>query len=64
MSVMKLCIGSVKDSNGCYLAVLSQYEAVINVIGSVERPALMPLYIDNVDISDQVTLMPCSIMTD
>ena len=26
--VMKLCTGSVKDINGWYLAVLSQYEAV------------------------------------
>ena len=34
--VMKLCTGSVLDSNGQYLAVLSQYEAVIDVIGSVE----------------------------
>ena len=34
--VIKLCTGSVQDSNGWYLAVLSQYEAVIDVIGSVE----------------------------
>ena len=33
---MKLWTGSVKDSNGWYLAVLSHYEAVIDVIGSVE----------------------------
>ena len=33
---IKLCTGSVQDSNGWYLAVLSQYEAVIDVIGSVE----------------------------
>ena len=33
---MKLWTGSVKDSNGWYLAVLSHYEVVIVVIGSVE----------------------------
>ena len=33
---MKLCTGSVYDCNGWYLAVLSQYFAVIDVIGSVE----------------------------
>ena len=34
--VIKLRTGSLQDSNGWYLAVLSHYEAVINVIGSVE----------------------------
>ena len=34
--VMKLCTGLVKDSNGWYLAVLGQDEAVIDAIGSVE----------------------------
>ena len=33
---MKLWTGSVKDSNGWYLAVLSRQEVVIVVIGSVE----------------------------
>ena len=33
---MKLWTGSVKDSNGWYLAVLIHYEVVIVVIGSVE----------------------------
>ena len=34
--VRKLCCGSVSNSNGWYMAVLSHYEAVIDVIGSVE----------------------------
>ena len=35
--MMKLgTAGSVQGSNGWYLMVLSQYEAVIDVIGSVE----------------------------
>ena len=34
--VMKRCTGLVLDSNGWYLAVLSHYEAVIDIIGSVE----------------------------
>ena len=34
--VMKMCTGSVKDSNAWYLVVLSHHEAVINVIWSVD----------------------------
>ena len=33
---MVLCTGSAKDSNGWYLAVLSHYETVIVVIGSIK----------------------------
>ena len=33
---MKLCSGSVEESNDWYLAVLSHVEAVIDVNGSVE----------------------------
>ena len=34
--VMKLCSGSVKDSNGWYLVVMRQYKVIIDVTGSVE----------------------------
>ena len=35
--VMRLCTGPVYDSNGWYLVVLSQYEAVIEVFVLVEN---------------------------